>query len=326
MADEYSPYFQLRRRRELEQESQIRQDLTSALKFQKELRVTGIIAPNIVIPRSFNSIEGLISKNFIRLCREEFGRVGDSRPLYATLAVSRDTLKNKQELFEFLDDITVMENPPDGFYVLVSMQSTEARSEIYNADVIAAWMFINHTLTLNGFQVINGFSDILAPFLGAAGGYAGATGWWSNLRNFSLNRFGEQPSGGRLPVPRYLSVNLLNRITFTELDQLRGILPEILNNSVTTDALYAADRGSEPQRNQEVLQAWDAIKILISRLALADQEISLDMCNQAIATARALYDRIPIQLDPKSSGDHLEALSEAVRLFTQLAETEPAAD
>src|SRR5205085_961965 len=102
-------------------------------------------------------------------------------------------------------------------------------SDIYNADVIAAWMLINHTLRVNGFDVINGCSDILTPFLAASGASAGAVGWWSNLRTFSLDRFAPAAGGGRLPIPRYLSVNLLNRITFTELDALRALVPGILN-------------------------------------------------------------------------------------------------
>jgi hypothetical protein len=74
-------------------------------------------------------------------------------------------------------------------------------------------MLINHTLTLNGFDTINGYSDILTPFLGAGGGGVGATGWWSNLRTFSLDRFNPPVGGGRQPIERYLSCALLNRIT-----------------------------------------------------------------------------------------------------------------
>ena len=116
---------------------------------------------------------------------------------------------DKQELVEFINEITLLEDPPDGFYVLISARNTEARSDIYNADVIAAWMFINHTLAVNGFKVINGYSDLLTPFLGVAGGAAGALGWWSNLKVFSLDRFAPSAGGGRLPIQRYLSLALL---------------------------------------------------------------------------------------------------------------------
>jgi hypothetical protein len=81
---------------------------------------------------------------------------------------------------------------------------------------MAAWMLINHTLALNGFNTINGYSDVLTPFLGAAGGEAGATGWWSNLRVFSLDRFSPPIGGGRQPIERYLSCALLSPLTYMQ--------------------------------------------------------------------------------------------------------------
>ena len=57
----------------------------------------------------------------------------------------------------------MLETPPDGFYVLVAAGNVEARAELLNAEVIAGWMFLNHVLSVNGFLVINGFSDLLTP-------------------------------------------------------------------------------------------------------------------------------------------------------------------
>jgi hypothetical protein len=99
---------------------------------------------------------------------------------------------------------------------------------------------------VNSFLVINGFSDLLTPFLGAAGAEAGATGWWSNLRTFSLERFSPAAGGGRTPTERYLSCALLNRITYYELDILRRRVRSVLN-MLGTDALYAWE-GSQPPR------------------------------------------------------------------------------
>jgi hypothetical protein len=137
-------------------------------------------------------------------------------------------------------------------------------------------MFLNHVLSVKGFLVINGFSDLLTPFLGAAGAEAGATGWWSNLRTFSLERFSPATGGGRTPTERYLSCALLNRITYYELDILRRRVRSVLNR-LGTDALYAWE-GSQPPRNKEVLQTWDAIKALNQALVSAEEEESLHRC------------------------------------------------
>jgi hypothetical protein len=322
LEEDYASYFQPRRRSQLERESQIEKELTTALTFQSGLNVTGIIAPNILIPNSLNSIESVISKNFIRLAKSQYAALNDKRPVYATLAISRNALMDKQELVDFINEITLLDNPPDGFYVLVSARNTEARSDIYNADVIAAWMFINHTLTVNGFKVINGYSDIMTPFLGVAGGAAGAFGWWSNLKVFSLDRFAPSAGGGRLPIQRYLSLALLNRITFFEFNQLRTIFPAIVNN-LDGDALYDPESASEPQRNMEVVQSWEAVKALSARLVETDQAKALKRCNDAIKQAGQIYEAIKargVRPDPKSNDEHIQPLTDGLGLFKKLAE------
>jgi hypothetical protein len=322
MEEDYATYFRPRRRSELERESQIVKELAPALIFQSDLNVTGIIAPNILIPNSLNSIEAVIAKNFIRLTKSQYTLVGDDRPVYATLAVSRNALMDKQELVDFINEITLLDDPPDGFYVLISGRNTEARSDIYNADVIAAWMFINHTLSVNGFKVINGYSDILTPFLGAAGGAAGALGWWSNLKMFSLDRFAPSAGGGRLPIQRYLSLSLLNRITFFEFNQLRTMFPAVVNK-LGGDDLYKAEDGSEPQRSLEVIQSWEAVKALNERLVKPDQAKALKQCSEALKQAGLLYEAVQargVRLDSKSNEEHIQPLADGLGLFTKLAE------
>jgi len=315
-------YFQPRRRSQLLSEQKLIEDLNATLRFQVDFPVSAFIAPNILVPRSFDSAEAAISMDFIRNTRQCHASLRDNRPVFATLAIAREALLDKEELLRFLNDVTVLDDRPDGFYVLIAVNSTEARSEVYHADVIAGWMFINHVLKLNGYRVINGYSDILTPFLGAVGAEAGATGWWSNLRAFSMDRFVPPLGGGRLPIERYLSCQLLNRIAFYELDQIRDVLPAVLNG-LSTDAIYPAE-SSQPQRNQEVLQSWDAIRTVNARLVRGNIRESLRACLAAVEDARRLYGHIaailPQPLDPKSNDQHLDPMQEGIRLFTRLAE------
>jgi hypothetical protein len=257
--------------------------------------------------------------NFVRVTGAEGRKIAPEKRIYATLAVSRDALINTEELLGFLNQLTVLETPPDGFYVLVAAVNAEARADLFNANVIAGWMFLNHTLS------VNGFSDLLTPFLGAAGAEAGATGWWSNLRTFSLERFSPPIGGGRTPTERYLSCALLNRVAYYELDILRRRLPTVLNR-LGSDDLYAWD-GSQPPRNKEVLQTWDAIKALNQTLVSTEgeesREESLRRCAKAIKTALDTYAFISLQavaLDPRSGDSHLDQMDSALRLFKRLAE------
>lgn len=322
LVEDYSDYFAPRRRSQLLSERQLMEDMDNVLQFQQRLGVTAMIAPNVIIPRSFDSAESAISMDFIRNTRGCCDELRERRKVYATLAVGRDAVIDKEELYRFLTDLTALEERPDGFYVLMAVNSSEARAEVYHADVIAGWMLINHVLSLNGYEVINGYSDILTPFFGAAGGVAGATGWWANLRNFSLDRFAAPLRGGRLPIERYLSCALLNRITYSELEALREAVPEVLNG-LPNDALYPAGT-SQPPRNQEVLQSWEAIHALNQRLLAGDLTESLGVCQSTVDAARRVYDHAQArqQFDPKSNDQHLDPIQEGIQLFARFAELE----
>jgi len=318
--DDYVAFFSAKTRRELERESTVRDIISKSLMFQAALGVSAYISPNILIPRSFNSIEAVIAKNFIRNAAAEAKKHKLKQRLLVTLAISRDALIDKQELADFLNEITVLDDPPAGFYLLVGANSPEVRAEICHADTLSAWMLLNQALKINGFETVNGYSDIFTPLLGATGADAGCSGWFSNLRTFSLARF--SPSGGgRLPIPRYLSKRLINRITFSELDSLRERFPQVLNGS-KTDELYP-EEGSEPQRNQEVLQSWDAIRVLNGELVKGNPRDSLIAWGKALNVATDLYggiSRAGYALDTKSGSDHLEPIAEAIRLFAAAAE------
>ena len=157
------------------------------------------------------------------------------KDVYPTLSISRDALLDREELDIFLDELSSLDQPPKGVYLLVGASDSAARFDIYHADILANWMLVNYIFAINGIKVINGFSDLLMPLLGAVGGYAGATGWWSNLRMFSLDRFQPSAGGGRPPNPRYLSCNLYNRIASFELHRLRKSFPNILNHCLDGD-------------------------------------------------------------------------------------------
>lgn len=315
--DEY-PFFKPRRRSQLESNELVINETNKVFEFQMGLPVTAIIAPNILISRSFDSVEAVISKSFIRQAKKVSDKFNYKKPVYATLAVSREALIDRKELESFLNDITLMDNPPDGFYLLIAARNVDSRYDMYNADVIAAWMLLNYSLKINGFQVINGYSDIISPFLGAVGGDIGCTGWWSNLRTFSLDRFAPEASGGRLPVQRYLSTSLLNRVTFIELNALRKLVPQIVNG-LPSDKEY----DEEPERAIEVLQSWDALGELLSSMTNSDNLAdNIFKCEKLVEAARRLYSEIKLlyRLDPKSDDSHLDALEEGIKLFKRLAE------
>lgn len=310
-------YFRAYRKGDLEIARTVDQVLDEFFAEVISLDVTHIISPNIYISQSFDSREAVIAKNFIRQARNAFGKTGDKRPLIPSLIICREALQDRREFEEFINDITMLDEPPDGFYIVIAGRSSDARSDIYHTDVLANWMLLNLSLSVNGFEIINGYSDIVTPFLGAVGGTAGATGWYSNLRMFSMDRF-FPAGGGRLPIIRYLSKLLLNRITFSEKDALSAIVPEILNR-----LQHDADYDPEPARADEVLQSWEALHSLNEDLIDKDMVTSLENCRQAVLLAEQAYSGIAasgIPLDSKSNDNHVLPLLEAIDQFKQRAE------
>ncbi|MEY4244296.1 MAG: hypothetical protein RLZZ245_1881, partial [Verrucomicrobiota bacterium] len=319
VTDDYS-YFEARRRSQLESEAQVRTDLEQCLSFQAAMPVTAAIAPGIVIRQRFNSNEAVIAKNFVRNARQVWNAVGDERPLYVTLAMDAEALQDRHALEEFLAEITILDASPDGFYLLVHNTTSGIAPELVDPRTLAGWMLMNHSLSLNGFKVINGYSDILTPFLAAAGGSAGATGWFNTQKVFSLDRFSPPSPGGRRPVYRYLSTRLLNSIKFDELQMLRGRFPEILNG-LDTDRFYAPKEGSLPDSQlQEILQTWESI----SSFSTDGLSPKLSDCRRWIETANQQYEQINfspgMRLTGRSNGDHLDSLRDGLKLFAELAE------
>ena len=322
VGEDSHPYFEARRRRDLERDEQVEEDIENVLDYQIGLPVSALIAPNIVIRRSFDSIEGTISKTFLRCSADRTDPI-DGRPVYATLAVSSAALGDKVEMQDFLQEITELENPPAGFYLLLENPDSMIGSSLTDRDVLSRWMLMTHTLKLNGFHVINGYTDALSLYFAAAGSDAAATGWYNTQKYFSLKKFEPVSDFARRPVSRYLSAALLKSIRSTELNDLRNRFPEVLNG-LSFDDCYDPDEGSAPDSpTNEALQNWQGIKAMNMHAVEGDVEASLANCRGALDEAGEIYGRIQeygLTMRDRSSAAHIEAIREELDSFEELAE------
>ncbi len=320
--DEAYPYFGARRRRDLEHENRVIEDLESCLNYQQTLPVTAFIAPNIVVRRSLDSVEATIAKDFLRNAAKIHESLRDPRPLFATLAVSTDALRDRIELQNFLQEVTELERPPTGFYVLIEHPDSDIPPTLEEPDVLSRWMMINRVLSLSGYQIINGYADALTPYLGAAGATTVASGWFNTLKVFSLKKFAPSSGMARQPVPRYTSVRLLKSIRHTELELLRSQFPQILNGG-PIDNHYEEDEGSRPSSIGEALQNWDCLRLLARMVVPGNPEASLDLIKAALNSAEETYAEIGasgISLRERSNNEHIQLLREELAAFKELAE------
>jgi hypothetical protein len=315
------PYFEGRRRSDLEQQTQVESDLRSVLTYQASLPLTTIISPNIVIRRSFDSIEASIAKMFIRRAADIWNEVGDNRPLYATVSISNTALNDFTELQIFLQEITELENPPTGFYLLLEKSDTTATTYLTEPDALARWMFLNYSLKINGFEIINGYTDALIPYLTVTGADTFATGWYNTQKNFSLKKFEPTSGFARRPVSRYMSRPLLKSIRTTELDDLR-LLFDVMNN-LDCDSLYPSDEGSTTDNTGEALQNWEGLRSMADAVEAESTIEALVLCRETLNNAESLYTEINsvgITLRDRSSSDHIQVIREELDAFEGLAE------
>jgi hypothetical protein len=316
------PYFRGQKRRELIREQAAVAVLQKTKEALLNLEVSGYIAPSIYIPQSFDSMEAAAALNFIEQTKAVFG---DQKPVYATLAVDGRAFLGNEDFRAFVNDLTALDNPPDGFYILVgggplSERIDLAQSDIIDAKVIGGWMFLNYVLAQNNFRVVNGFANVLTPFLGLAGGMACATGWWANLRVFSIGRYVKPPnSGGQTPTVRYLSKLLLNHIKITERFNYSQVMPEI-TNGLSFDPAY--DSGA-PDRTEEALQTWEALGSLSDEVLTSNISNDLATLQDRVTKAGEAYIRLRtygITAGYEVTTDYLDQLEKGLEVFKQLAE------
>jgi serine/threonine protein kinase len=246
----------------------------------------------------------------------------EPRRLFATLAVATDALRDRIELQNFLQEITELENPPSGIYLLIEHPDHDISPTLEESDVLSRWMLINRVLSLSGFQVINGYADVIAPYLGAAGATSVASGWFNTLKVFSLKKYAPNSGMARQPVPRYTSARLLKSIRHTELESLRAEFPGVLNGA-PADRYYDEDEGSRPSLIGEAMQNWECLRLLSRPVVGGNPEASLAAIETSLDLAEKTYADIAasgLTLRERSNSEHVQYLREELQAFRELAE------
>jgi len=319
------PYFRsIRRNLLLTSDQRVDEIINQSIEIQLESGVNNLITPNVFINTSFDSIDAALAIKFIQRSNEYLSNNDLNYPLYVSLLVNTYALSNRKDFLEFIDTLTGSLTNVQGIYTIVGNNAATSRpiflsADIVQREVLGGWMYLNYALELNGFEVLNGYSDLAIPFLAAAGGTSGATGWWSNLQSFSLNRYIRTAGGGRLPVIRYLSNALLGRITFDEREAFAELVPQI-NNNLSYDEEYI---GTEPDRTVEILQSWEAINDLNTEIL---NENNINSRLETLLFKIDIAEQTWRELDTQGMrvrgtiSEYLNCLRESINYFKELAE------
>ena len=317
-------YFESTRKANLITGASIPDILGSSFDQQIEMGLTQLIAPNVYIDQA-NSVETAIAVNFLNRAKEVASQKGDYG-VYGTLAMHRDALLDGRDFRETLDGLTGLPSPPDGYYLVVGSNEQFSsgrfiRSDLSQAEVIAGWMYANYVLSLNGFEVVNGYCFLLSTLLGACGASAAASGWSSGLRKFCQMKYIKSPPGGSAPNLRYVSNALMSHILQTDLVQFSALEPDVLNG-LPLDRDYLE---GEPSRTEEALQAWGALQAQANETSEEDGDVSSQLAafSERIGTAVDLWERLRArglgnEIEPNL--ERLRAMDRGISLFREWAE------
>lgn len=316
-------YFRRPSRSRLISGTAIPEVIRGAVQAQSDAGLESFIAPNLFI-RQADSIDTGIAINFLNQTKAAASEVTNG-PVYGTLAIHRDAILSGNQFLEILDDLTGMDSPPDGYYLILGSSEQNSsgrfvRSDLSNARVIAAWMYANYVLSINGAKLINGYCFLLGPLMGVCGANAAASGWSSGLRKFCFDRYiRSAASGGRSPNTRYLSAPLMAHIKQTDLDTFESIRPGI-RNGLSLDGAYDTD----VSRTDEALQSWEGLERMGNHPSFSGDILKdLTIFRGLIEDARSRWITIQsagISSEVEPNLERLQAMEEGIEIFTQWAE------
>ena len=307
-------------RRSFASVARIQEVAHSTIDYQCDLPFTAIVTPAVPVG-SFNGVWSGIYMSLLDESFRYFGSRDDGRPLYAALLIEESAFAADQDdLDEFLDDLTSYEVA--GYYIVV-VRNAVTYPSVISDDCLSSMMYISYVLSVvNDYDVIWGFSDLDGIPLIASGAETIATGWYSNLRQFTYSRW-LPADGGRQPRPRYTSVQLMSSlIKDVELQSVfdLGQVMTVIQDDRYDGAFSSKDPALVNWRLQDAcLQHWCAVGTLVED-ANTGSGISgdLDSLENSIASAAALarvLDGNGIPFGPPAPWSRLGSWADAVARF-----------
>ena len=288
--------------------------VAATLEWQNSLDVSAVLSPTVMV----DDLNDQWAQVALTLAQESIYQHRDeSRPLLISLVVEEDALRQRSQVDDWLDDLTALD--ADGFYIVVRRRD-DTYQQNYESTILSSLMRVCHSLAeINEFRVFVGYTDIAGLLLHAVGIEGTGTGWYGNLRQFTLRRF-EETSGGRTPLTRYSSSLLLNSIYVYELSAIysSGLATEVLSPTLydrfndTTDPITIGWPLEE-----STLHHWSVLNAIVDSVPTGSLGDRLDSVHDSIVQALATYAQVSQahRFSPDTGSQHLLQWQEALRTF-----------
>lgn len=282
-----------------------------------------LISPTILFD-AFRDSWSQIALNMAVESADYHSNLDSPQPLLISLVISETAFQTMDAVEEFLDALTEID--AQGFYITIRRNSASVQNAMESSPFGRLMYFCHVLTTINEYDVIVGYSDWHSFLLEAAGVTHTATGWYQNLRQFSLARF-QPSSGGRRPRKRYSSAPLLSfPLINPELQDihLANLLPRVLSGSSHDPILQNDPASGEPNWSDEIscLAHWYSLNALSQRLsALPTQSERIQEAERLMQNACTLYAQLASQnvsFDPSTGPDHIREWQDSLQEFRAL--------
>lgn len=276
------------------------------------------ISPTVL----FDDFRDSWSQIALTMAEASIDKASDPKKLLVSLAISEQAFKSSDALDEFLDTLSALE--VEGFYILIG-RNVNGHPCHFDPTALHNIMYLAYVLgEVNGYKVFFGYTDWYGLLLEAAGAAGVATGWYQNLRNFSMSRFMPTSGFARRPRKRYPSAPLLSSPLFApELEGIHtlGSLPHVLSG-IPQDAVFqgASPMVAEAKWSDETycLAHWGALSGALSDVRRQPKANRVKHTLSLINKARDLYKRLEsrgIIFDANTGPRHLESWLDAIQGF-----------
>ena len=264
----------------------VRELVRETLDWESGLDVSAILSPTIMV----EDLGGRWAQIAMMLAQETITQNISKRPLLISLLVGEDALRDISTVDNWLDELNQLD--VTGFYLVVS-RSLDTYRQSYDPQVLASLLRVCYSLgELNQYRLYVGYTDMATLLLHAVGVTGTAAGWYVNLKQFTLDRFGPS-SPKRRPRARYSSRPLLNSIYMTELDGIYngGQLAHVLSGT-SYDARFNANTNPENVAwpdDEAALHHWGVLADISKSPQGYTVGDRLDSVQNIIGHAQAVY-------------------------------------
>ncbi len=288
--------------------------------FQLKLGLEYIISPSVVVP-SFTSYMAQITIQLSIEASEYLKTVSPESKLIICLPVGESSLREDEQLSNFLDDLTTLD--AFGYYIFVE-RATANMPQWTDPTTLSGLLYLVNVLAENGYQVYVGFIDIVGILTIAVGAKALANGWYRNQCLFTSDRFFEQPPR-RQAREVYSSEPLLNSVYIDpELQAIfeLGMIDDVLTGS-NFDNVFKKDPITQPwPQDTAVMHQWATLKRLVDEIETVNtKEERISLIQKKIDNAQSLYSKLRtegVEFEAASGPNHLRVWQEALTLFQQI--------